>query len=143
MLTEICAWLRNWFKMTEYSGDFTVENGHLKTEYSGGEISIANGQYFRILGSAMNDGLYQYPATVLQDETFNGSVWGLAIPPALIAIADEIEAWQTKYAGAVSSPYQSESYSRGSYSRTKASAGQNAISWKTAFADRLAPWRKL
>ncbi len=143
MLTELLQYLRNWFKKTEYSGDFTVENGQLKTEYSGGEISVANGQYFRIRGSALNDGVYQWPATVLQDETFSGAVWGLAIPPAVLTLAEEIEEWQSKYAGSVASPYQSESYSRGSYSRTKASAGQNAVSWKTTFADRLAPWRKL
>ena len=143
MLTELLQYLRNWFQKTEYSGDFTIENGQLKAEYSGGEISIANGQYFCIRGSAMNDGVYQYPATVLQDETFSGAVWGLAIPPAVSALAEEIEEWQSKYAGAAISPYQSESYSRGSYSRTKASAGQSAVSWKTAFADRLAPWRKL
>ena len=143
MLTEVLQYLRNWFKKTEYSGDFTVENGQLKTEYSGGEISIANGQYFRVLGSALNEGVYQWPATVLQDENFSGAVWGLAIPPALIDLAAEITEWQNKYAGAASSPYQSESYSRGSYSRTKASAGERSISWKTVFADRLAPWRKL
>lgn len=143
MLTELLQYLRNWFKRTEYSGNFTIENGQLKTEYSGGEISIANGQCFRVLGSALNDGVYQYPATVLRDETFSGAVWGLAIPPAVLTLAEEIEEWQSKYAGAASSPYQSESYSRGSYSRTRASAGQSAVSWKTAFADRLAPWRKL
>lgn len=143
MLTELLQYLRNWFQKTEYSGDFTVENGQLKTEYSGGEISIVNGQYFYIHGSALNDGVYQWPATVLQDETFSGTVWGLAIPLAVLALADEIEEWQSKYAGSVASPYQSESYSRGSYSRTKASAGQSAVSWKTTFADRLAPWRKL
>jgi hypothetical protein len=143
MLTELLQYLRNWFKKAEYSGVFTVENGQLKTEYSGGEISIANGQYFYIHGSALNDGVYQYPITVLLDETFSGSVWVLAVPPALIALADEITEWQTKYASSVVSPYQSESYSRGSYSRTKASAWQSAVSLKTAFADRLAPWRKL
>lgn len=143
MLTELLQYIRNWFKKTEYSGDFVIENGRLTTEYSGGDISIVNGQYFRILGSALNDGVYQYPATVLQDEAFSGAVWGLAIPTAIVALADEITEWQNKYAGAAISPYQSESYSRGSYSRTKVSAGQSAVSWKTAFADRLAPWRKL
>lgn len=143
MLTEILQYLRNWFEKAKYKGDFSVENGQLKTEYSGGEISIVNGQCFRVLGSALNDGVYEWPATVLKDETFSGAVWGLAIPPAVLTLAEEIEEWQNKYAGSVASPYQSESYSRGSYSRTKASAGQSAVSWKTAFADRLAPWRKL
>lgn len=143
MIIELLQYIRNWFKKSEYSGDFLIDSWQLKTEYSGGEISIANGQYFRILGSALNDGVYQWPCTTLHDETFSGAVWGLAIPPALIALAEEIEEWQSKYGGSVASPYQSESYSRGSYSRTKASAGQNAISWKTAFADRLSPWRKL
>lgn len=143
MLTELLQYLRNWFVKTVYSGDFVIEDGALKTEYSGGALGIADGQYFRIIGSALNDGVYQYPATVLQDETFDGAVWGLAIPPAVLTLAEDITAWQTKYGGDVASPYQSESYSRGAYSRTKASAGAKAVTWQTAFADRLAPWRKL
>ena len=143
LLTELLQYLRNWFTKTVYTGDFVIEDGELKTEYSGGNVNLADGQHFRVIGSALNDGVYQWPATVLQDESFSGAVWGLAIPPDILALAEEIEEWQSKYAGAASSPYQSESYSRGSYSRTRASAGQSAVSWKTAFADRLAPWRKL
>ena len=143
MLTELLQYLSNWFVKTVYSGDFVIEDGALKTEYSGGALGIADGQYFRILNSALNDGVYQYPVTVLQDETFSGAVWGLAIPPGVLTLAEEITEWQSKYAGYVASPYQSESYSRGSYSRTKASAGDKAITWKTVFADRLLPWRKL
>ena len=139
MITEILQYLRNWFCKSKYYGDFIISGGNIV----GDDLQLTDGQYFRIIGSALNDGVYQYPATTLQSETFSGSVWGLVIPPAILALVDEISNWQTKYAGSASSPYQSESYSRGSYSRTYASAGEKAVTWQAVFADRLAPWRKL
>ena len=143
MLTELLQYLRDWFAKTIYAGDFAIEDGVLKTEYSGGNVNLADGQYFRIIGSALNDGVYKWPTTTLNDEIFDGAVWGLAIPPVVVSLADEITEWQSKYGGSASSPYQSESYSRGAYSRTKASAGAKAVTWQTVFADRLAPWRKI
>ena len=56
ILTEICAELRNYFE---------VPNGrHFgKFEISGGSIApldfLQDGQYFRIVGSVFNDGVYQ------------------------------------------------------------------------------------
>ena len=143
MITEILQYLRNWFIKTKYAGEFTISNGALQLEYSGGSLDILSGQYFRIIGSAMNDGVWMYPSGALTDEAFSGAVWGLAVPPAVAALADEISEWQSKFGASVASPYSSESYSRGSYSRSKASAGDTAYTWKTAFADRLSAWRKI
>ena len=84
MLTEICAELRNYFE---------VPNGrHFgKFEISGGSIApldfLQEGQYFRIVGSVFNDGVYQYPATSLTDEVSEGAVWSMAIPPSVIDFA--------------------------------------------------------
>ena len=89
MLTEICAELRNWF---------VVPNGvHIQTyTISGGSIApldfLQEGQYFRIIGSVFNDGVHQYPASDLTDETFHGAVWSMAIPPSVIDLAAEIAA---------------------------------------------------
>lgn len=143
MLTEILQYLRNWFVKDKFFGDFIVENGVLKTEYSGGDMTIVSGQYVRIIGSALNDGVWQYGTDTLQNETFSGAVWGLSVPPAVAALADEIAAWQTKYGAEVASPYTSESYSRGSYSRSKGSGSDKAVTWQSAFADRLNAWRKI
>ena len=91
-----------------------------------------------------NDGLHQYPAVDLTDETFTGSVWALAVPKAVIDLSVEIEAWQEKNGEAVASPYQSESF--GGYSYTKRSAGSDSGTlngWQDAFRGRLNDWRKL
>ena len=138
ILTEICAELRNWF---------VVPNGvHIQNyTISGGSIApldfLQEGQYFRIIGSVFNDGVHQYPASDLTDETFHGAVWAMAVPPSLIEIAAEIEEYNKSDAGKVS-PYTSESF--GGYSYTKATDESGSpISWQKAFASRLNQWRKL
>ena len=138
MLTEICAELRNYFE---------VPNGrHFGTfEISGGSIApldfLQEGQYFRIVGSVFNDGVYQYPATSLTDEVFEGAVWSMAVPPSVIDLAAEIEEYN-KSAGK-HSVYTSESYPNG-YSYTRATDANGVpLSWQKAFASRLSKWRKL
>ena len=138
MLTEICAELRNWF---------VVPNGrHFgKFEISGGSIApldfLQEGQYFRIVGSVFNDGVYQYPATSLTDEVFEGAVWAMAVHPSVIALAAEIEEYNKSDAGKAS-PYTSESF--GGYSYTRATDANGApIGWQKAFASRLNKYRKL
>lgn len=139
MITEILQYLRNWFIKDKYYGDYTITNGDI----SGEGLSLLSGQYFRIIGSALNDGVWKYGTGKLQDETFSGAVWGLSVPPAVAALADEIAAWQTKFGAEVASPYTSESYSRGSYSRSKGSGSDKSVTWQSAFADRLSAWRKI
>ena len=138
MLNEICAELRNWF---------VVPNGvHIQTyTISGGSIApldfLQEGQYFRIVGSVFNDGVYRYPATSLTDEVFEGAVWAMALPPSLIALTAEIEEYN-KSAGKPS-VYTSESYPNG-YSYTRATDENGVpLSWQKAFASRLSKWRKL
>ena len=138
MLTEICAELRNWF---------VVPNGvHIQTyTISGGSIEpldfLQEGQYFRIIGSVFNDGVHQYPAADLTDEVFHGAVWAMAVPPAVIDIATEIEEYNKSDAGKPS-PFTSESF--GGYAYTKATDANGApISWQKAFASRLNKWRRL
>ena len=138
MLTEICAELRNWF---------VVPNGvHVQTyTISGGSIApldfLQEGQYFRIVGSVFNDGVYQYPATSLTDEVFDGAVWAMAVPLSVIDLAAEIEEYNKSNAGKTS-PYTSESFC--GYSYTKATDANGApIGWQKAFASRLNKWRKL
>ena len=138
ILTELCAELRNYFE---------VPNGrHFgKFEISGGSITpsdfLQDGQYFRIVGSVFNDGVYQYPATSLTDEVFEGAVWAMALPPSIIALSAEIEEYNKSDAGKPS-PFASESF--GGYAYTKATDASGApIGWQKAFASRLSKWRKL
>lgn len=147
MLSELCKEINNWFNYNQprYFGDFVIENGELVGDYG-----LQEGQYFRIVGSIFNDGVHQYPVTNLHDETFNGVVLAMAIPQEVIALADEIEAWKTKYQSLDSpamSPYNSESFGGYSYSKSGGTSSSGNVdlsgTWQGAFADRLNQWRKI
>ena len=95
MLTELCQELKNWFDRERRTGAFVIENGNITADF------LREGQYFRIMGSVFSDGVHQYPAAELPDETFNGAVWALAIPAPVISLATEIAAWREKNEAAV------------------------------------------
>ncbi len=135
ILTELCAHLRNWFVRSDsdkHIGTYEITSGIIDLPW------LADGQYFRIVGSVFNDGVWQYPTSELVDETFDGAIWAMAVPPDVEALVSEIGAWEEKYRDAVHSPYASESF--GGYAYTKA---DGCDSWRTAFRSRLARWRKL
>ena len=139
MLEQVLMHLNNWFLVPGgiHEGTYTIEDGGITLPF------LANGQYFRICGSVFNDGLHQYPASDLKAETFDGSVWALAVPQAVIDLASEIEAWQKKNGDASVSPYQSESFGGYSYSKATDSVSGGAFTWQIAFRSRLNAWRKL
>lgn len=132
MLETVLMYLNNWFVVGRYDDTYTIEDGGITLPF------LVNGQYFRIVGSLFNDGVYQYPAE-LTDETFDGSVWALAIPKALLSTVDEITAWTAKNGD--SGPYTSESFGGYSYSKATNSKGM-AVGWRDVFAAQLAPWKK-
>lgn len=142
MLTELCQELRNWFDRERHTGTFTIQGGNITADF------LREGQYFRIIGSIFSDGVHQYPAADLPDETFDGAVWALAIPKPVIKLSEDIDAWRGKYEAvdsAAMSPYTSESFGGYSYSKAAAGAGSggSASGWKAAFASRMNAWRKL
>lgn len=143
MLTELCQELHNWFEREKRSGSFRIVDGMLEADF------LLPGQYFRVMGSIFNDGVHQYGNDYLNDEDFTGSVWSLAIPDAVIKLAEDIDAWRTKYEAADSSamsPYMSESFGGYSYSKGSAISGTGsggATSWRTSFASRMNAWRKV
>lgn len=146
MLGEICRELNNWFDENPKAGskdrlfgEFVIKDGVIDLS----ETDIKPGQYFRIVGSVLNDGVYQHPASGLTDETFDGAVWLMYVPNEILRLAQDIEAWQEKYGGidsAAMSPFQSESF--GGYSYSKSGSG-GAMTWKSQFADRLSAYRKI
>ena len=148
MMTEICQYLHNWFEKTRIFGKFSISENNI-TSLDGKEIGLIEGQYFRIVGSLLNDGVHQYPPEELKDESFDGAIWSMAIPPAVLSLSEEIDAWQKKHGSVDSvamSPYNSESFGGYSYSKSSGgsseSGGGNA-GWQSAFAYRLNQWRKL
>lgn len=132
MIDAICASLRNYFVVEIVDGEYTITDREITLPF------LAAGQFFRVVGSVFCDGVYRYGDALPADETFDGAIWAMAIPPALEAIAAEIEEWKAKNADVLASPYQSESF--GGYSYTK---GSDSASWQGAFAKRLNRWRKL
>ena len=144
MLTELCLELRNWFDTERHFATFTIKNGELSMPF------LMDGQYFRIVGSIYNDGVYEYPTSELVDETFDGAVWAMAVPPEVIALDAEIDAWKDKYQSLDSpamSPYNSESFGGYTYQKSVSgsASGNSALSgiWQGAFSSRLNKWRKI
>ena len=143
MLSALCHEIKNWFETEKLFGDFVIEDGTLTLE------KAQEGQYFRIVGSVFNDGVYQYPALNLSDEVFNGAIWLMAVPKEIIDLSEEIDEWNNLYGGVDSasmSPYNSESF--GGYSYSKSGGGSSdgtnrAGTWQGAFASRLNNWRKI
>ena len=134
MIDEICASLHNYFAMDIVPGEYTVQDGEITLPF------LAAGQFFRVVGSVFCDGAYRSGDKLPADETFDGAVWAMAIPPALEAIAAEIEEWKAKNADVLASPYQSESFGGYSYSK---GTGSDSASWQGSFSSRLNRWRKI
>lgn len=152
MLENVLKSIKNWFLMHNgiKTGTYTIENGGISLPF------LFKGQYFRICGSVFNDGLYRLTddgdivdgdgnKTQLSDETFNGTIWCLAIPKEVIRLSEEITEWDAKYGEQIASPYTSESF--GGYSYSKPSSvdtdGRASFGWETAFKSKLDIYRRI
>lgn len=150
-LDDICSELNNWFDTNpndgtknRHFGNFTIENRTIDLS----ETGIKTGQYFRIVGSVYNDGIHQYPAFDLTDETFDGAIWLMVVPQEVVTIASEVQAWIDKYQTVDSpamSPYTSESFGGYSYSKSGSSGanGDGSGTWQSQFRTSLSKWRKI
>ena len=131
MLEQVLRHLNNWFLVDIHEGTFTVENGSITLPF------LLTSQYFRIVGSTFNDGVYQYPEANLTDETFTGEIWAMRVPPAFIELSERIDAWTAKHAETLKTPYTSESFAGYSYTIAQ---NQSAMQ---IFSRELNKWRKL
>ena len=135
-LTNLCAEIRNYFETQKRFGTFTISDGSISPSNF-----LQSGQYYRIVGSVFNDGVHRHPAHDLTDETFDGAVWAMAVPPAVVELAAEIEEYNKSDVGKPS-PYISENF--GGYGYTKATGSNGKVlTWKSVFADALNRYRKL
>jgi len=144
MLSSLCQELKNWFDRDQprIYGAFEISGGKIVDDDFTSQIQ--NNQYFRIIGSVFNDGVYQYTSELeLTDEIFTGSIWLMAVPKEVIDLSVEIDAWVETNRDVINSPYQSESF--GGYSYSKATGGANGgnVSWQSTFASQLNRWRKI
>ncbi len=141
-VSELCAELNNWFERGVKSGTFEIRGGVLDVDF------LLNGQYFRIVGSVFNDGVYTYPEDKLTDETFSGEIWAMAVPPDVISLLDRINDWVDKNGAAINSPYSSESFGGYSYTLTgqsdnSGSATSAGTTWQAKFRTELNKYRKV
>ena len=146
MLTEICAYLKNWFTRTpngrelpRHKGEFTIHNGTIEG------LNLLEGQCFRIVGSLLNDGVYVHSQKMeLKDETFNGEIWEMAVPVDVRKIAIMAAMWEELYGKADSpalSPYNSESF--GGYSYSKSGTNEGSGGWQSVYGGQLTRYKKL
>ena len=142
MLEEVLRYLKNWFEVERHCDTYEIKDEGITLPF------LLPNQYYRIDGSLFNDGLHKYkdPLDVLVDETFEGSITAMAVPPAVVKIAAEINAWIDKNENSavpLDSPFESESFAGYSYTRAKDQNGNSIRSWQQAFRTRLNPWRKI
>lgn len=142
MIGQICAEVKNYFVQPNvdiHAGNYTIENGELSPI-----PFVKVGQYYRIVGSALNDGVYKRGTDDqhLLNEEFFGTVWSMRVPKDFVALCKEISDWQTANAAALSGPYQSESFAGYSYSKGASESG-GAWTWKDQFKNKLNAYRKL
>lgn len=127
MLEQILMEIHNWFRARDglngiHPGTYTIEDGGIALPF------LQDGQYFRIMGSVFNDGLHRYGPDMeaLTDETFDGTIWALAIPKTVVDAAAEAEAWMAKNGAVVGGVYSSESF--GGYTYTKDTTAADSLS---------------
>ena len=143
-LNELCQELKNYFDKAQpkFFGEITIQDKAITNEQF--LAAIKPNQYFRIVGSIFNDGVYCFNDKLeLEDETFDGAIWLMAVPKSVLALEKEIEDWQAKYGDALQSPYQSESFGGYSYSKASGKNGGGAVSWQDAFASKLNLYRRI
>nr|DAG60609.1 MAG TPA: hypothetical protein [Caudoviricetes sp.] len=141
MLEELMRECRNYFLIPGgvHPDTYTIKDGSIALPF------LRVGQYFRIVGSTFNDGVYQYEDFTLVDETFTGAVWVLAVPQEFERLAENIQKWRTEYEDTQNSPFQSESFGGYSYSlkSDSGSYGSSLVGWRRTFANDIRKWRKL
>lgn len=143
-ITDFCEELHNFFEIEKYIESVTIENGALL----GFSDRLQENQYFRIVGSVFNYGVYKYPATDLKDETFSGAVWAMAVPPSALALFNTIKEWDSQYGNNADnySPYTSEAmhhYSRTFATYTNSNGEIVRPTWQAVFRKELNKWRKI
>lgn len=150
LLTEICNDLKNYFPPSSKRLDLSyIHREHfIISENSITPLDfIKPNQYFRIVGSDMNDGVWQNNAGSLKDlidEEFNGAIWVMAIPRDFIALCEEIRKFNAKIdeMALIEKGYASESWGGYSYSLSS-SAPAAMIEWQKRINKNLNMYRKI
>lgn len=150
MLQEVMEFIHNYFvPRCADQKEYTIAAGRISPVFGAEE-----GDRFWICGSRRNDGVYTWhaagitddddtAAAGLLDETFAGTIRVCSVPPALLALSEEISQWVENNSAALTSPMQSESFNGYSYVLKSGggSGGSGALSWRDIYGQRLERWR--
>lgn len=139
MLETILGFLRNDFHTDEFKeSTFEIKDGTISLPF------LVEGQYYKIEGSKLNDGVYLYPTEGLLDESFSGRITALAIPRALrdkLPEFEKYEAWRSEQI-AKGGAYTSESFNGYSYS-IQTNPDGSLFTACQYFKEFLNQWRKI
>lgn len=154
-MTVICAEIRNYFLKDKanprsciFEGEYTISNGVITPS-----DFLKEGQYFRICGSDLNEGVYCNDETgrnSLVDETFTGSIWAMSVPKDFIALCEQISEWaelnqapnSANLSALTSESFGGYSYTKGGSSGSKSGVEGAAKTWQTVFYDALSTYRR-
>lgn len=147
-LTEVCANIKNYFLIGDNArtqGTFTIASGTVPLS------TLLEGQYFRIVGSVLNDGVWQNKTedlAKLRAEEFTGEIWSMSVPRDFEDLCNDIAAWREKNESLDSanmSPFMSESWGGYSYSKGSVNSGGSGsgASWQDQFRSRLNTYRRI
>lgn len=145
MLTEICAYLHNYFDYERHYGDISIIGGLLFCD--GKEIALEEGQYFALFRKRNPLGVFKQGETI-PDKTFDGAIWLMDVPKAILDADAFAATWMAKNgdAGSVAnSALNSESFKGYSYSKGTNKEGKagSSIFDNAQFSAMLNPYRKL
>lgn len=165
VIEQMCAETHNYFETDKVSGIYKIKDGNIELPF------LEKYQFFRIVGSKWNDGIYVYSSDfwILRASTWEevraeneswkdllSRRWSELVEHDLVDEEFGGEIWPMNIPRAflnlsqeISAYIESgadkvsgyTSESFGGYSYSKASAGSNA--WENAFASKLKRWRKL
>ena len=152
MLQEIMEYLNNYFvPISAKKVTYTISGGAISPDFG-----AEDGDRFLICGSRRNDGVYTMragcimnddddDAAGLRDETFAGTIRVCSVPPALLALSEEISQWVENNSAQLNSPMQSESFNGYSYTLKSGggAGGSGPLTWRDQFRTRLDRWRCL
>lgn len=139
-LEEYCANLKNYFLSDSdkdiYIGVYSIKNNMIDVDKF-----ISENQYFRIVGSKFNDGVYKYTKDLeLIDETFKGAIWAMSVPPHFISAVEEANKYLLEHPNAMA--LQSESF--GGYSYTRGSDSGNGFGYfPSSISEKLNRYRRV
>lgn len=141
-MEEILGHINNYFAISKEENTFNINNNAITVRGK-----YLQGQYIKLEGSILNNGIYKVESLVDNtitvigaiNEEFEGIIYGLAIPKDIIELSKKFEEQKAKI---VNSVYDSESFGEYSYTLAKNSNGEVYTAIDTVKKD-LKKYRKM